>query len=209
MPPTASPGGHSLSWGLAEQAVLSFVFLGGWAGRKIPLLGSLRRGSRGMAGLPGEIDQSGQKPPECPTPSCMVLAVRMEEVPLERDTDGLPLPLLGPSLAGVLALCASRMAVAEVDSGATDPGSAGRGFPGTGWLRAAPPPPRHYAPAVRGLGQQLQRVQSQAASSPGARRGHIWFPLLPRAHNKTHGPLGTTCRLFLAPSPFFSPLASP
>lgn len=177
MPPTASPGGHSLSWGSAEQAVLSFVFLGGRAGRKIPLLGSLRRGSRGMVGLPGEIDQSGQKPPECPMPCCMVLAVRMEEVPLERDTDGLPLPLLGPSLAGVLALCASWMAVAEVDSGAADPGSAGRGFPGTGWLRAARPSPPPPAPGLplRPPGTMHPRSAAWASSCSGSRAR-------PRAH---------------------------
>lgn len=88
------------------------------------------------------------------------------------------------------------------------PTSPGRGFPGIGWLRAARPPCTTH-PRSAACASSCGLSRSRAASSPGARRGHIWFPLLPRACNKTHGPLRTTCRLFSARSPFLSPLASP
>lgn len=73
------------------------------------------------------------------------------------------------------------------DRGTSVPISAGCGFSGISQHLAACPrgrrSPQPVSAAASHLGGGLW-----AAGSPGARRGHIWFPFLPRGRNQTHGP---------------------
>lgn len=207
-PPQTPVGAQSLQGLRGTGHALSCLLGVTRAGRKSPLSGSLSRGPWGMARFTRAADQSGQKPPECLVLSCTDSAVRMEKVRFRREAGSLPVPLsapLGPLPPGILALCALGMAVAELDAGTGEPVSAGHGSSGIRRHRAAchrgTAPPRSAAC----VGSCILWPRS-AAGSPGARRGHIWFPLLPRAHNKTHGPpqnhmpfVSSAFSVFLAP----------
>ena len=92
-----------------------------------------------------------------------------------------------PGLSPPGILCALGMILAELDSGTGVPISAGCGFSSIRQHSAACPrgrrSPRPVSAAASCHGGGLW-----ALGSPGARRGHIWFPFLPRGCNETHGP---------------------
>lgn len=190
--PTTSPVGEQSLLGLRGAGSALFCLLGMMrAGKKIPLLESAER-------TPGNdgVHQGNRMVSSHLSVSCTELHgfSNLEKVHLKREVCGMHLPLL--------------TALAELDSGTRDPGSAGRGFPGIGGTGL---------PVPMVLCRRGPRPVPAAASCRGSRpRAHLepaeatsGFHFFHEPVTKHMAPLRSTCRVFLARSLFLSPSASP
>lgn len=196
---TNSPAESSLSglssWGSLSPeywGVRSCAFLG-WRGlaRRFPLCRFLAERAPGNSGVQQRNKLEWPEAAWASKPSFTDLVTWTGKIHLKREVDVIRSPLLTP--AGFLGpvYYGDRSGLGHWCS-LSQPAA---GLPGSGFLsiKAAPsclspcccaassPRPAGAAASCHGGGPR-------AAGSPGARRGHIWFPFLPRGCNKTHGP---------------------